>query len=110
MNELNPGLAYAADVLSDQLHVHLQRLASLLAPHAASLDRRFLALLQKRGFEPKIRIALNALTPGSAARILAAGEPALKFIEQVEYHGRRLAKFNLSPASVAEALHEYDHL
>src|SRR5271156_4906690 len=110
MNELNPGLADAADVLSDQLHVHLQRLASLLAPHAASLDRRFLAHLQKRGFEPKIRIALNALTPGSAARILAAGEPALRFIEEVEYHGRRLAKLNLPPASVAEALQEYDHL
>jgi signal transduction histidine kinase len=110
MNDLSPGLADAADVLSDQLHAHLQRLASLLAPHAALLDRRFLALLKKRGFEPKIRIALNALTPGSAARILAEGEPALKFIEQVEYHGRRLAKFNLSPASVAEALHEYDHL
>jgi signal transduction histidine kinase len=110
VNELSPGLADAADVLSDQLHAHLQRLASLLAPHAARLDRLFLAHLQKRGFEPKIRIALNALTPGSAARILAAGGPALKFIEQVEYHGRRLAKLNLSPASVAEALHEYDHL
>ena len=105
MNELSPGLADAADVLSDQLHAHLQRLASLLAPHAASLDRRFLAHLKKRGFGPKIRIALNALTPGSAARILDAGKPALKFIEQVEYHGRRLAKLNLPPASVAEALH-----
>jgi len=110
MNELSPGLADAADVLSDQLHAHLQRLAILLAPHAASLDRRFLAHLKKSGVEPKIRIALNALTPGSAARILASGEPALKFIEQVEYHGRRLAKLNLPPASVAEALHEYDHL
>jgi len=110
MNELSPGLADAADVLSDQLHAHLQRLSSLLAPHAGSLDRRFLAHLKKRGFEPKIRTALNALTPGSAARILAAGKPVLTFIEEVEYHGRRLAKLNLSPASVAEALQEYDHL
>lgn len=110
MNEFSPALADAADVLSDQLHTHLRRLAALLAPHADSLDRRFLAHLKKRGVEPKIRTALNALTPGSAARILAAGEPALKFIEQVEYHGRRLAKLNLPPASVAEALHEYDHL
>jgi signal transduction histidine kinase len=110
VNHLSPGLADAADVLSDQLHVHLQRLAGLLAPHAESLDRRFLAHLKKRGFEPKIRIALNALTPGSAARVLSAGEPALKFIEQVEYYGRRLAKLNLPPASVAEALQEYDRL
>ena len=113
--EISPELADAADVLSDQLRVHLQRLAAFLLPHADTLDRRFLARLKERNlepaqFEPKIRTALASLTPGAAARVLANGQPLLKFIEQVEYNGRRLAKLNLPPASIVEALQEYDHL
>lgn len=115
MTELAPELADAADVLSDQLRVHLQRLAVILLPHAEVLDRRFLARLKRRHFEPhqseaKIRSALAAITPGAAARILAGGQPPLKFIEQVEYNGRRLAKLNLPPSSIVEALQEYDRL
>jgi len=55
-------------------------------------------------------VALAAITPGAAARILAKGQPPLKFIEQVEYNGRRLAKLNLPPSSIVEALQEYDRL
>lgn len=113
--EIAPELADAADVLSDQLRVHLQRLAVFLLPHAEALDRRFLAKLKDRRFEPreyepKMLSALAALTPVAAARILARGEPPLKFIEQVEYNGRRLAKLNLPPSLVVEALQEYDTL
>ena len=115
LTEIAPELADAADVLSDQLRAHLQRLAVFLLPHAGTLDRRFLAKLKKRKFEPqqfepKIRVALASLTPGAAARILASGQPPLKFIEQVEYNGRRLAKLNLPPSSIVEALQEYDRL
>ena len=113
--EISPELADAADVLSDQLRVHLQRLAAFLLPHADTLDRRFLAKLKERNlepaqFEPKIRTALASLTPGAAARVLANGQPLLKFIEQVEYNGRRLAKLTLPPSSIVEALQEYDRL
>ena len=109
LTEIAPELADAADVLSDQLRVHLQRLAVFLLPHAESLDRRFIAKLKDRRFEPreyepKILSALSALTPGAAARILVKGEPPIKFIEQVEYNGRRLAKLNLPPSMVVEAL------
>ncbi|MEO7144273.1 MAG: GAF domain-containing sensor histidine kinase [Bryobacteraceae bacterium] len=110
VTEISPELADAADVLSDQLRVHLQRLAVLLAPHVDALERRFLRRLQKREIEPKQRIALAAITPGSAARILSAGHPPLKFIEQVEYNGRRLAKLNLPPSAIVAALAEYDRL
>src|SRR5205807_5865811 len=80
LTEIAPELADAADVLSDQLRAHLQRLAVFLLPHAETLDRRFLAKLKKRKFEPqqfepKIRTALASLTPGAAARILASGQP-----------------------------------
>jgi signal transduction histidine kinase len=110
LTELSPELADAADVLSDQLRVHLQRLAESLSPHSDALDRRFQARLKKLQFEPKIRIALAALTPGAAAKILAGGRTPVKFIEQVEYHGRRLAKLNLPPSSILQALQEYDRL
>jgi len=115
LKEIAPELADAADVLSDQLRTHLHRLAVFLLPHADTLDRRFLAKLKRgkfepRAFEPKIRVALASITPGAAARILASGQPPLKFIEQVEYNGRRLAKLNLPPASIVEALQEYDRL
>jgi len=115
LTEKSPELADAADVLSDQLRVHLHRLAVLLLPHAETLDRRFLAKLKHDKFGPhpfdaKIRLALASITPGAAARILASGQPPLKFIEQVEYNGRRLAKLNLPPSSIVEALQEYDRL
>ena len=114
LTEISPELADAADVLSDQLRVHLHRLAVFLLPHAETLDRRFLAKLKRdqsaRQLEPKIRVALASITLGAAARILASGQPPLKFIEQVEYNGRRLAKLNLPPSSIVEALQEYDRL
>ncbi len=108
--QLSPELADAADVLSDQLRVHLQRLAVLLRPHADKIDRRFTNRLRALEFQPKQRAALAAITPGAAARILANGQPPLKFIEQVEYNGRRLAKLNLPPSAILEALEEYDLL
>jgi signal transduction histidine kinase len=108
--QLSPELADAADVLSDQLREHLQRLAVLLEPHTDRIERRFLNRLRGLGFEPKQRMALAAITPGAAARVLAFGQPPLKFIEQVEYNGRRLAKLNLPPSAILEALQEYDRL
>ena len=108
--QISPELADAADVLSDQLRVHLQRLAVLLDPHADKIERRFMNRLRELQFQPKQRLALSAITPGAAARILASGQTPLKFIEQVEYNGRRLAKLNLPPSAILEALQQYDHL
>jgi signal transduction histidine kinase len=108
--QISPELADAADVLSDQLRVHLQRLAVLLDPHADKIDRRFLKRLRELEFQPKQRLALAGITPGAAARILATGRSPLRFIEQVEYNGRRLAKLNLPPSAILEALQEYDKL
>ena len=108
--QLSPELADAADVLSDQLRVHLHRLAVLLQPHADQIDRRFLHRLRELQFEPKQRMALAEITPGAAARILARGQAPLQFIEQVEYNGRRLAKMNLPPSAILEGLQEYDKL
>ncbi len=108
--QISPELADAADVLSDQLRVHLHRLAVLLEPYTDRIDRKFLNRLRKLEFEPRQRTALAAITPGAAARILSLGQPPLKFIEQVEYNGRRLAKLNLPPSAILEALEEYDQI
>jgi signal transduction histidine kinase len=109
-NELAPELADAADVLSDQLRSQLQRMSALLERHVEKLDQRFQVKLEKLGYAPQQRSALAAITFGNAARILAGGQPALKFIEQVEYSGRRLAKLNLPPSAIVQALQEYDAL
>ncbi|BDC48579.1 hypothetical protein F183_A08950 [Bryobacterales bacterium F-183] len=108
--ELSPELADAADVLSDQLRSQLQRMSALLERDVEKLDQRFQAKLEKQGYLAPQRTALAAITFGNAVRILAGGQPALKFIEQVEYSGRRLAKLNLPPSAIVEALQEYDQL
>lgn len=110
ITEISPELADAADVLSDQLRVHLRRLAVILLPKADALEHRFLDRLEKLHYAPKVRSALASLTPGAAARVLAGKLPPLRFIEQVEYNGRRLAKLNLAPSDIVEALQEYDRL
>jgi signal transduction histidine kinase len=108
--ELSPELADAADVLSDQLKVHLRRLSELLSPYSDRLERKFIARLRALKYERKQRIALASITLGAAARILSQNRQPLKFIEQVEYHGRRLAKMNLPPSAIVTALQEYDAL
>jgi signal transduction histidine kinase len=108
--QVSPELADAAGVLSDQLREHLLRLALLLEPHVDTIERRFINRLRQMEVEPKQRAALAAITPGAAARVLASGRTLPHFIEQVEYNGRRLAKLNLPPNGILEALQEYDGL
>lgn len=105
-------LADAADVLSDQLHAQLYRLSKLVAPHLDSIEAQFRTALNKKKILPAQAAALGSITFGAAARILTRGEKtsALRFIEQVEYNGRRLAKLNLPPSAIVEALQDYDRL
>lgn len=104
-----PELADAADVLSDQLHSQLRRLSRLLIPHLDAIEVRFRAVLGRKRLQPIQAAALSAITFGAAARILSTNSMA-RFIEQVEYNGRRLAKLNLPPSAIVEALGEYDRL
>jgi signal transduction histidine kinase len=107
---VTPELAGAAQVLSDELITRLRRLAEVILPHAAGLDRRFESWLRSLKYNSKQRSALAAITPGAAARFFAARAPASDFIEQVEYSGRRLAKLAVPPSAVMAALNEYDRL
>lgn len=103
-------LADAADVLSDQLRAQLDRLAGVLKPHLAELDASFRTRLRQLRHDPKQIKALCAITPGAAARMLSADQPAADFFELVEYSGRRLAKLNVPPAGIVRALREYDRV
>lgn len=103
-------LAEAAAGLSHQLQAQLQWMAELLAPHLASLDRKFLTRLKLQKLDASQRDSLASITPGAAAQCLAAGEPLSRFLEKVQYRGRRLAKLGLTPAAVVAALGEYDTL
>jgi signal transduction histidine kinase len=109
--ELAPELADAADVLSDQLHTQLHRLSKQVEPYLDAIEARFRASLNRKRILPIQAAALSSITFGAAARILTRqGSTALQFIEQVEYNGRRLAKLNLPPSAIVEALQEYDRL
>ena len=108
--EYTPVLADAADVLSDQLRVQLERLAAVLKPHLAELDASFRLRMRKLRHDPKQIKALCAITPGAAARILSSDQPAADFFELVEYSGRRLAKLNVPPSGIVRALREYDRV
>ena len=103
-------LADAANILSTQLKTQLRRVAKLVRPRAAALDTEYSARLMELGFDRRQRAALKALTFGAAARIVARGRRLQVLFEQVEYHGRRLAKMNLPPNNIVEALAEYDRL
>lgn len=90
--------------------MHLRRLSELLAPHADRFERKFLQTLRVLKYDRRQRVALAAITLGAASRIIGQRRPPLKFIEQVEYHGRRLAKMNIPPSSILAALQVYDSL
>ncbi len=109
--QISPELADAADVLSDQLRVHLQRLAVLLEPHADQ-DRPEISgpPAAARISSPSRERPWPRSRPAPRRAFWRSGQPPLKFIEQVEYNGRRLAKLNLPPSAILEALQEYDRL
>ena len=105
-----PALADAADVLSDQLRAHLRRLSKLLKPHIQRLDRQFRSQLRRSAFDPRQIKALSDITPGSATRFFATPKSPPRFFELVGYSGRRLAKLNVAPSRIIEALQAYDRL
>ena len=85
---------------------HVALLKRAIQPALERLDRRFRVLLRKSGYDAAQIRALAAITPGAAARLRSLGQ----FLEQVEYNGRRLAKMNLSPAEVNDALRQFGAL
>jgi signal transduction histidine kinase len=93
-----------APLLAKSARPYVTRLLRAIEPHAARLDRRFRSILRARGCEKAETRAFLAITPVAAAGV----RPLAKFLEQVEYNGRRLAKLNIEPGEVYQALRKFD--
>ena len=89
-----------------------ERFSRRLRPHLPRLQSVFRKQLTvsklSRPADARHAKALNAITAGAAARMIAAGRPIADFFEQVAYNSRRLAKLNVPPAEVIDALAVYD--
>ena len=81
---------------------HAASLAKAIAPAAARIERGCRAVLKKHGYGPALRRAFLAISPAGFARMKSLD----RFLEEVEYQGRRLAKHNLSPAEAKAVLGE----
>lgn len=112
--EASTVLANAAHILKDPVRKPLASLAQWLCPLSDRLEKQFVDRLKVLRFEPRQIQALIAITTGTAARILGPAKGSrksmLEFLEQVEYSGRRLAKLNLPPGGIQQALQEYDRI
>lgn len=85
---------------------HTAHLAGAIASSAPRLERACRALLKGRGYGPALRRALAAIAPTAVAQRRSLN----RFLEEVEYQGRRLAKHNLSPVEVRAVLREMETL
>jgi signal transduction histidine kinase len=107
----HPPLPAAAGLaLTGEALVHLRAMARAVVGSAARLERRLLRELARRGYDAPRRKALAALSPAAAAALLAARKPIGRFLEAVAYHGRRLARLNVRPDEVVDALRLADRL
>ncbi len=75
----------------------------LIEPQAGRLDREFTRLLRGQDYAPLAVRALVAITPAAASRLRRFD----RFLEQVEYNGRRLAKLNVPVSQVQQALRDF---
>ena len=86
--------------------------ARLMEHHLPRLDavlrRNLTAAGTAEASDARRVTALSLITSGAAARLASAGRPADDFFEQVAYNSRRLAKLNVPPMEVVEAVGEYD--
>ena len=85
---------------------YVARLTSATAAFADLLDRRFRTILWQRGYGPAQSRAFLAITPAAASRLSSLN----RFIEQVAYNGRRLAKLNVGPSEAKETLKAFGPL
>jgi signal transduction histidine kinase len=82
---------------------HARRMASLLKPAAVRLQREFARILRGRNYSPEAVSAMLAITPAAAADCRSSAI----FLARVEHNGRRLAKLNVAPGEIYDALQDF---
>ena len=95
-----------APLLTPAARRFVRAMARAVAPDAGRLDRRFRGILRARGYNAAQIRAFLAITPAAAARLSSLS----RFLEQVDYNGRRLARLNVEPAAVDAVLREFGSL
>jgi signal transduction histidine kinase len=90
--------------------LHLRALARAIAPRAATVSRQFDRLLRVEGLGLPERKALRAICPAATATIFLHPRPAPRFLEEVGYHGRRLARLNVPLDGAVAAVERFDGL
>jgi len=85
---------------------HAASLARAIAPAAARLERGCRALLKRLAYDPALRRGFLAIAPAAVAQRRSLD----RFLEEVEYQGRRRAKHNLRPVEVRAVLREMEKL
>jgi len=99
-------MPFTSRLLTPAARRHAARMARAMAPAASRLDRRFAALLRQRRYDAAQIRAFLAITPAAASHFRSLP----RFLEQVEYNGRRLAKLNVPLAEVGQVLREFGAL
>ncbi len=105
-----PPLVGALGLLEKDWQARLRLFARFARPACRCLERGFRGLLPSREFDAEQRKALQAITAGAAVAVLAGGGEISTFLEEVDYHGRRLAKLGLPPRAALEVLARYNRL
>ncbi len=94
--------------LAEQMGQFSRLVEAYLPRLDAALRRRLKAAARAQPCDRRQLKALLLITSGAAARLASAGRPVADFFEQVAYNGRRLAKFNVPPLGVVDALRDYE--
>lgn len=90
----------AHTLLTPAARRHIRLLTQALIPVAGRIERCFRVILRARRYDtPHVR-AILAITPVAAAR----AQNMAGFFEGVEYHGRRLARLNMTLEDLGELL------
>jgi signal transduction histidine kinase len=110
VSECMAGVNEPSRLLSEDARRRLSQMARILVAHAETVDARLSAVFQNLRYSAAQQKNLMAIGPLATARMLAGQRPMSRLLNHLDYNGRRLAKLNVSPASVDQFLSECDRL
>ena len=103
-------LAGPADSPERGLLHQVRDLTDLLRPRLVTLNSRFNARLKQQGYDKRVRLAMERVTPLAAAKLLTGRKALTAFFDSAQIAGRELAKLNITPNDVTRALQICDEV
>ncbi len=105
-----PALAGAETAFGPELRTGLLRLSVVFGPRRPAIEARLEKNLRALRLPQAALKDVAAVTIGTLAPALLRRRDGAALVEHLEYHGRRLAKFNVPPARITGALRVWDRL